>query len=165
MTVQNTLNNYVNLSGGQVCLAPALAKVVNSGEGATRTLLADESSALCLFDKADGITYTLPATAAIGTYYDFIVSVAITSSAAKVITGAATHYLVGGVIMGSATIAEGGAMFPANGTSHVAISSNGSTTGGLIGTNYRITRVSSTVWSIQGVMNGSGTEVTPFATS
>lgn len=164
MTIANTYADNNNVGNpGMTNLMQGHTRVINSGEGATRTLLQKESGALCLFDKADGIVYTLPSTAVIGTYYDFVVSVAITSNAAKVITGAATHYLVGGVIMGSATIAEGGAMFPANGTSHTYISSNGSTTGGLIGTNYRVTRVSSTVWAITGVMNGSGTEVTPFA--
>jgi len=165
MTIQNDYDNY-SLAGavGQPNMLPAHCRVINSGEGATRTLLADESGAVCLFDRAAGIVYTLPETAPVGTYYDFLTTVTITSNAAKVGTAIATHYLLGGVDSGSVTIAEGGGFWAANGTSHIAISSNGSTTGGVIGSNYRITRLTSTVWGITGVINGTGTIATPFAT-
>jgi len=140
-------------------------KFVNSAEGATRTLLASESGMTCLFDRAAGIVYTLPATANNGTYFDFLTTVSITSNAAKVITGLSTQFMLGGVIFGSATLAEGGGLFAANGTTIVAISSNGSTTGGLIGSSYRLTKHSDTIWGISGICAGSGVTITPFATS
>lgn len=165
MSIVNTLNSYANLSGQQEALAKGLCKLINSGEGATRQLLKEESSAVCLFDRAAGIVYTLPSDAAIGSYFDFRTVTTITSNAAKVITGAATQFLVGAVIGGSDNVAEGGDMFTANGTTHVAISSNGTTTGGIVGDAYRITRISSTQWLIAGLISGTGTLATPFATS
>ena len=66
-------------------------KFVNSAEGATRTLLASESGMTCLFDRAAGIVYTLPATANNGTYFDFLTTVSITSNAAKVIKIGRAH--------------------------------------------------------------------------
>lgn len=166
MTIQNTYADYENVGNpGMSNLMQGQCLLINSGEGATRTLLAKESGAVCLFDRAAGIVYTLPETAPVGTYYDFLTTVTITSNAAKVITGLSTHYLLGGVDSGSVTIAEGGGFWAANGTSHVAISSNGSTTGGVIGSNYRVTRLTSTIWGISGCINGTGTIATPMATS
>ena len=73
------------------------AKVpVISGQGATRTLSVDETGSTCLFDRAAGIVYTLPL-AVPGLVYDFVVTTTVTSNAAKVITGAGTELLIGGL--------------------------------------------------------------------
>ena len=137
---------------------------VISGVGATRTLLAKESGALCLLDVATGVVYTLPAPA-VGLQFEFEVTVAVTSNAHKVITDVATTFLVGGVIMGDVTVATSGDYFEANGTSIVALSAAGSTTGGLLGERYVVTCISATQWAIHGVCHGAGTLATPFATS
>jgi hypothetical protein len=131
---------------------------------ATRTLMAKESGALCLFDRAAGTVYTLPAPV-VGMQFEFSTSVATTTNAAKVITNAATVFIVGSVMGGSLTVADSGDVFQANGTTHVAISSNGSTTGGLIGGSYKLTCISATQWQIEGDTVGSGTLLDPFATS
>lgn len=166
MTIQNDYDNYsLGTAVGQAGMVPGHCRVINSGEGATRTLLASESGAVCLFDRAAGIVYTLPSDAAVGAYFDFRTITTITSNAAKVITGAATQYLVGAVMAGSATVADSGDMFTANGTTHVALSSNGTTTGGVVGDAYRMTRISSTQWLVEGLISGSGTLADPFATS
>jgi len=137
---------------------------VIDGVGATRTLLPEESGALCLFDAAAGVVYTLPA-AVPGRQFEFSTTTAITSNAAKVITNAATVFIVGSVMGGSLTVADSSDVFQANGTTHVAISSNGTTTGGLIGGSYKLTCISSTKWLIEGDFVGSGTLADPFATS
>lgn len=130
---------------------------------ATRTLLAKESGALCLFDRAAGVVYTLP-TPVIGMQFEFATTVTITSNAAKVITSAATEFILGDlqiILVGAdTTLAAAG-----NGTTHRAVSSNGSTTGGVIGDRYRLTAISSTQWLIDGYVSGTGTLATPFATS
>lgn len=143
---------------------PGIHREVISGEGATRTLKAKESGALCLFDRAAGIVYTLPAPV-LGMEFEFRVTTLITSNAAKVITDSASTFIVGSVMGGSLTVADSGDVFQANGTTHVAISSNGSTTGGLVGGSYKLTAISSTQWSIEGTFIGSGTLADPFATS
>lgn len=131
---------------------------------ATRTLTAAESGALCCLDRAAGVVYTLP-TPVKGMYFEFVVTVSVTSNAHKVITAAATQFLVGGAIMGDVTIATSGDYFEADGTTHVALSANGSTTGGLLGERYKVVAISATQWAIDGVLHGAGTLATPFATS
>ena len=137
---------------------------VIQGEGATRTLLAKESGALCLFDRAAGIVYTLP-TPVEGMQFQFLVTVSVTSNAHKIITAAATQFLVGKVIMGDVTVAQSGDVFTADGTTIVALSADGATKGGLLGEEYTVTAISATQWAIEGVSHGAGTLATPFATS
>lgn len=163
MSIPTTLErlDYGSPAG---CAAAGIHREVISGVGATRTLLPSESGALCLLDAATGVVYTLPAPV-VGMQFEFLATVAVTSNAYKVITDAATTFLVGGAIMGDVTIATSGDYFEADGTTHVAISANGSTTGGLLGERYTVTCISSTQWAIEGVLHGAGTLATPFATS
>lgn len=153
--------NYDSPDG---CIATGRHREVINGLGATRTLLAEESGALVMLDRAAGHVITLPAPA-VGMEFEFLASVAVTTNAYKVITNAATVFLVGGVIMGDVTVAQSGDYFEADGTTIVALSANGSTTGGLLGERYKVTCISATQWAIEGVTHGAGTLATPFATS
>lgn len=146
------------------CIATGLHREVIQSVGATRTLLAEESGALCLFDRAAGNVYTLP-TPVEGMQFEFSATVAVTSNAYKVITAAATQFIIGSVMAGSLTVADSGDVFQADGTTHVAISMAGSTTGGLVGGSFKLTAISTTQWLIEGDIVGSGTLATPFATS
>ena len=142
------------------------ARQVISGQGATRQLTTAESGALCLFDRAAGIVYTLPdiTAANLGMTFEFATTVTITSNAAKVITGGTGEFIVGGLvsyIAGAATTF--GSAF--NGTTHIAVSSNGTTTGGVIGDRFNMTAISLTQWQIQGLLSGSGTLATAASTS
>jgi hypothetical protein len=137
---------------------------VISGVGATRTLLAKESGSLCLFDRAAGNVYTLPAPVE-GMQFEFSTTVAVTSNAAKVITNSASVFLIGSLMGGSLTVADSGDVFQGNGTTHVAVSMSGTTTGGLIGGSMKFTAISSTQWLVEGDFVGSGTLADPFATS
>ena len=133
-----------------------------SGVGATRTLLAKESGSICLFDRAAGVVYTLP-TPVEGMTFDFATTVTITSNAAKTITAAGTQFLLGTIFGYTTDITEIDG-FEANGSSITYISSNGSTTGGVIGDYYRLTALSTTQWLITGhVFCGTSTPSTPFA--
>lgn len=145
-------------------VAPGLHGSVIQSVGATRTLLADESGSLCLLDSAAGVIYTLPAPV-VGAKFEFLVSVAVTSNAHKVITNAGTVFLLGGVIMGDVTVATSGDYFEADGATHVALSAAGTITGGLLGERYAVTCISATQWVINGVCHGAGALATPFATS
>jgi hypothetical protein len=146
------------------CIATGIHREVIQSVGATRTLLAEESGALCLFDVATGVVYTLP-TPVEGMQFEFLVTVAVTSNAHKVITAAATEFLVGKVLMGDVTVAQSGDVFTADGTTIRALSAAGSTTGGLLGERYKVVAISATQWAIDGVCHGAGTLATPFATS
>lgn len=134
---------------------------VISGSGATAALTAAQSGSTVLFDRAAGIVYTLPAPV-VGLYFDFITTVTITSNSAEVDTDAGTTFLVGAVELLTSASATTFAAY-GNGTSHVKIASNGTTTGGIKGSQYRMTCISSTVWQVSGLLAGSGTLATPFA--
>jgi hypothetical protein len=159
-TIPSTLQRT---SWGVPSIQQGAHRQIIDGVGATRTLAPEESGALCRFDVATGVVYTLPPPV-VGMQFEFCVTVSVTSNAHKIITDAATTFIVGAVVMGSiATATVGG--FSANGTTIRALSANGTTTGGLIGETYRVTCISATQWQINGVCIGSGTLATPFATS
>lgn len=155
---------YLDNGNPEGCIARGQHQNVIQSVGATRTLTASESGSLCLLDSATGVVYTLPSPV-VGMRFEFLATVDVTSNAYKVITDAATTFLVGGVIMGDVTVAQSGDYFEADGTTIVALSANGSTTGGLLGERYQVTCISSTQWVIEGVCHGAGTLATPFATS
>lgn len=152
---------YQNSKGSQ---AIGLHRQIIGDAVATRQLLAKESGALCLFDRAAGVVYTLP-TPVIGMQFEFQTTVTATSNAHKVITKTiASEFILGLVdILIAASATTLAAAF--NGTTHVAISMNGTTTGGVIGDRFRLTAISSTQWVIDGVVSGSGSIATPAATS
>lgn len=143
---------------------PGVTRQVISEGVATRTLLAKESNALCVFDRAAGVVYELP-TPTVGLTFEFIVTVSVTSNAHKIITAAGTQFLIGKVIMGDVTVAQSGDVFTADGTTIRALSADGATKGGLLGETYKVTAISATQWAIEGVSHGAGTLATPFATS
>ncbi len=139
-------------------------KNVISGQGATRTLNENESGSVALFDRAAGIVYTLP-TAKPGMVFDFMVTTTVTSNAAKVITAVGTELLIGGYTNVDTDTSNAVAAFTGNGSTHVAVSMNGTTTGAVAGTRLRFTCLSSTRWMVEGIVLGTGVVATAFATS
>jgi hypothetical protein len=138
---------------------------VISGLGATRTLVVNESGSVIDLDRAAGIVVTLPAPAE-GLYFDFIASVSVTSNAYKFSTGTqGTDWILGSYFNVDTDTSNAVAAFTCNGTSHDNFSMNGTTTGGLLGSQFRLTAVSTTVWVISGHNEGSGTVATACATS
>lgn len=157
----------IGKNGTEGCQIIGQHRTVVSGTESTTVahqLLTENSGALVVAAAADGAVFTLP-TPVVGMEFLFTVHVAITSNAFKVITKTiASEFLIGGIHI-SSTTAGGDDSFPANGTTHVAVSSNGTTTGGDIGGCLIFTAISTTQWSVRGHLIGSGTIATPFATS
>lgn len=134
-------------------------------DAATLTLTAAQSGALVRFDKVDGAVITLPAPA-IGLVYDFVATASVTSNSYKVITNAGTTFLVGTIrLFDTDTLTDPLAVATANGSTHVAATMNGTTTGGLLGTSLRFTCIAATLWAVEGIVHASGNVATPFATS
>jgi hypothetical protein len=163
MTISSALER-LNYGGADGSIATGLHRQIIQNVGATRPLLAEESGALCLFDRAAGNVFTLPAPVE-GMQFEFSTTVLVTSNAAKVITNSASVFLIGSLMGGSLTVADSGDVFQADGSTHVAVSMNGSTTGGLVGGSMKFTAISSTQWLVEGDFVASGTVATPFATS
>jgi hypothetical protein len=135
---------------------------------AARTLTGLESGADVVFNAAAGFTVTLPAPV-VGLRFRFLVGVTNTSSNHKIITDAGTTFLKGSVLQAvedtTPAANPGPKDFLLNGTSHVAITMNGSTTGGLFGTVIEMVCITSTIWLVTGYVKASGTIATPAATS
>ena len=138
---------------------------VISGLGATATLDAIDSGAVVLLDRAAGIVVTLPL-ASVGLTYDFLVTTSVTSNAYKIITGAATEFLLGDLTSVDTDTSNAVAKHTGNGTSHIAVNMTAASSnalGGLKGTHLKFTCLSSTLWMVEGVNQGGGTVATPFS--
>ena len=149
------------------CVAPGLHdEVIQSIGTTTRQLKPEESGSTILLDAATQITVTLP-TPVVGMKFRFVSTVSVTASDShKVITKTiASEFLIGGVMSANLTVAASGDFFVANGSTHVAIEMEGSTTGGLVGGWFDVEAISTTQWAIVGVICGSGTNADPFGTS
>jgi hypothetical protein len=142
-------------------------RAIISDLGATRTLSIDESGSLILLNRAAGVVVTLP-TAVPGLVYDFLVTTTVTSNSYKVITGAATEFLIGGYTNVDTDTSNAVAFFSGNGSTHIAVTqaaASTNSTGGIIGSNLRFTCLSTTRWMVEGTVFGAGTVATAFATS
>ncbi len=145
------------------CVALGQHMNVISEGVATRTLTTKEAGSLVLFDRAGGVTFTLPAPS-VGQFFDFGVPVTGTGTY-KIITNSASVFLTGGVQIGSET-AGGHDSFAADGTTHVAITMDADTKGRIKGgAMLRLTCISATQWYVHGWLVGAGTVATPFTTS
>lgn len=134
--------------------------VVNASSAGT-TIPASGSGAVFLFDTAAGITYTLPAPV-VGATFTFIVTTSVTSSNHKVITSTGTQ-LLQGVITSATTTAS--VFESVIGSSNISVTMNGTTTGGLVGTQLEFRCLSATLWQVFGTNFTSSTTATPFANS
>jgi hypothetical protein len=144
------------------CVATGMHREIVTVTAST-TLTAEQSGALVLLGVASGATVTLPA-AAEGMQFDVGVTVSRTSNSYKIIT-ASGDFLLGAYMAGDATIATSGDIFTGDGSTHVALTFDGDTKGGLIGGRLRFTAISGTQWYVEGLVVGTGTMVTAFATS
>lgn len=156
-------------ANGTIVSAGATVNAPVASGGTARTLTASGSGTTNLFDSAAGITYTLPAPVA-GMTFRFIWTVLQTSSAHVVVTDAATTFLLGAIQMfsgvdvtPSATL--GPKNFAGNGSTHIKLTTNGTTTGGAIGGDIMFRALSATQWFVSGsVLSPSGSIATPFST-
>lgn len=122
-------------------------------------LTAADTGKLILFDRPDGITVTLPDTPPDGTYYTFEIKDPLTVLP-YVINTTAGDLLAGFVYMKKAATAD--AIFSPVAPS-TQISMNGTTTGGQIGTSFRLTFDGIDTWWVSGYIYGSGAVATPFS--
>lgn len=139
--------------------------VTNITADATKTLTESDSGKMIYLNKASGTIITLP-TAKVGLAYEFIVGTSVTSNNYKIITASGTEFLKGMVISVDTDSSNVLAYDQtADGSTHRAITMNGTTTGGLIYTRIKVWAVSTTLWAIEGRNYGNGSVATPFATS
>jgi hypothetical protein len=118
-----------------------------------------QSGRFILVDDAAGLDFTLPAiaTAGIGTFFEFFVTVSVTSNLFRV-TAATGDLMVGSILLvddTAAYTAPQGIVVKPN-TTFLVMSMNGTTSGGKIGSHVKFTATSATQWCVTGNANGSG---------
>jgi hypothetical protein len=149
----NSLIDYVN----QIGLA-----TVNTATAAVSLTTAQSGNTIFLA-KADGITYTLPATnqVTIGTTYKFVVSVTVTSNNYIIQTASSSDLFKGFAL---ATIAAGDiTTYSANGSSHRIFTMNGGTKGGILGSEITVVCTAVNEWYVTARTIALGTLATPFS--
>ena len=146
---------------GTTTIATATPRVATLA-ASTGSLFSNQTGTIALLSIAAGDTVTLPAPV-VGTTFDFYVSIVPSGGSYKIITNSGSVFLAGGIFIDKALTVT---RYAADGTTIRSINLNGSTTGGAtIGDFIRLTAVTATQWSVQGIVTASGTLATPFATS
>lgn len=156
----SSITNTGPVVGNQVTLAPATV--------ASLSVTAAQSGTTFLLSAATVSTaqvVVLP-TPTPGLVYEFDVIAAATASYTyKLFTGNASVFFQGiDAKAVSATVGEV-EFFQSAGTSTNYYDMNGTTLGGLIGTNVKAVCLSSSLWQLQALSIGTGTLATSFATS
>lgn len=160
-------------SGGIVNNGPSVGTdttVTPIGNVATYAPTAAQSGTTFLLNRAAGTVVTLPAPV-LGMKFNFVVTTAVTSNSYKIITDASTTLMQGVDLIALIGTAVGDSeLFQGNGTTHLSFNMNGTTTGGLIGTQISMvciatSAVPSGLWQVNAVNFGSSTLATSFATS
>lgn len=132
--------------------------------GATRTLTLEQSGTTVYLDKADGVVVTLPK-AVIGTNFRFVVVTSVTSNAYKLSTQTQGTEFFDGTYNSLQDAAVASSIFTGDGSTHDNFSMNGTTTGGLVGTDIQVVCTAANKWTVTGNVRGSGTEATSFSTT
>lgn len=110
-------------------------------------------------DSTTGRIITLPASSGKGDVYTVYVKTTVSSGNHVVQVANSTDVMNGGI--GLTTDIAGSTLPTAASTDTITM--NGSTTGGLAGTWMRFTDAVSGFWMLEGNLNCTGTEATPFS--
>ena len=113
------------------------------------------------FDPADGPGFAPSGLNNQGATFNFLITTA--STALIITTSGTTDKLYGSVFLGIDNAATGKLFIPA--ATNAVITLNGTTKGGLVGSFVSLTVSSALAWYVNGVLNSSGTLVTPFSDS
>lgn len=117
----------------------------------------EHSGKVVTLDLAAGQAGTLPAATGSGAKFTLFVATTYTGSATVKVANASDTMAGSAIIDGTTST-----MFQTAATSDT-ITMNGSTTGGLLGTQIVLEDVAANVWKVSMLGNGSGTEATPFS--
>lgn len=143
---------------GNQRIIPGGGNIVNC-TASTLTVTADlHAGRIVTFNRAGGITATLPAASGTGNVYKFFTSTTFTGNGIIQVANA-TDIIQGGVAVSTDA---GGVTILAAATSDT-ITMNGSTTGGIKGSWVELTDVASGIFMCSGFLVSTGAEATPFS--
>jgi fructose-specific component phosphotransferase system IIB-like protein len=112
-------------------------------------------------NAAAGAEVTLPPATGSGFRYTFIVGTKLTSNT-NVIQVANSDDIMQGVVIGTAETDDSVNGWEAASDSDT-ITMDGSTTGGIVGDRVELVDVAENVWAVNGTIQQTGTEATPFS--
>lgn len=141
-------------------LTPAFA-VEPKAVTASRALTPSDADTVVVVDAAAGLTLTLPAATGSGYVYRVFIKTTVTSNNVIIAVADATDVMQGTVACAQ-DAADTVVGWEAAATSDT-ITLNGTTKGGIRGDFFEFTDVAADLYTVEGVMSGTGTEVTPFS--
>jgi len=112
-------------------------------------------------NAAAGAEVTLPPATGSGFRYTFIVGTKLTSNT-NVIQVANSDDIMQGVVIGAAESDDSVNGWEAESDSDT-ITMDGSSTGGIVGDRVELVDVAENVWAVNGIIQQTGTEATPFS--
>lgn len=141
--------------------AIAYKESIINANASTLVLTAAQTGSTILLNRAAGCDVTLPS-GEVGLVYKFKVITSVTSNDYSITAAAATELFTGGISAVSTATLDKTTQFSPDGTDDDAISMNGGTTGGRIGTTLVFTYVAANKWYVEGVVAGQEVFTTPF---
>jgi hypothetical protein len=150
----------VGEGGGSVGGAATVIDVANY------ELTLDDSGGTFILNRASGIDIELPVTTSedVGVSFDFLIGTAITTSGYDIINGQYSSVMVGKLLHYDTDTSNALNVYSGNGTSDNAVSMNAASGAGTVGGWFRFTAVAANRWNVSGVVFGTGTPASPFAT-
>jgi hypothetical protein len=146
----------------------AIAEMLREGYGLD-TLTLDTATVLLnagihggkklLLSRAAGVVCTLPDAVGSGVEFKFFVLTTVTSNAYAIAVSRAADTMQGGVAVASDIAGVNAPTVAASDT----LSMNGTTTGGLIGSQVNLKDIAPNIWEVNGFLKSSGVEATPFS--
>lgn len=175
LTLPTGTTTLVGLSNGQslsnkILISPIINSPVVTGPaptacGATCSVSAVTAGNLTLLNQAAGSTVTLPAATGTGNIYKFLISVATTSAAEKILTSPTTDAIIGTAIGENAGTAK---VFVGNASTFHSIQmpfSGSQPSGGFIGDSVVCTDVATATWACNILYQAGTTPTTPYSAS
>lgn len=157
IAVESTIENLENVNITGLSYIPETISVTTSVKG----LDTSDSGSTVFLDRLSGCIVVLPK-AQQGLNFEFFVVSSVTTNDYTIVAEDATF--TGSLINVDTDTDNAVDAFLANGSTHVAINMNGSTSGGLEGTTIKVVCISNNKWLVSGFNLGSGIVETPFIT-
>lgn len=132
--------------------------VAASVTAATLAVTSDYNGDIVPLNRAAGQAVTLPAATGSQAVYRFFIGTTITSNSTTIKVANATDIMQGRAAMCATTPGA----FQTTATSDT-ITLNGSTTGGVAGSYITITDIAAGYWTVDAILQASGTVATPFS--
>lgn len=151
-----------NYASGRLMVTTAPA----TASGATETLTSDDCGTTILLDTAGGSVVTLPDSTGTGCWFNFVVTVTLTSGTHDIVLANAGDDMAGAVTVITTTNGQADAFFIVDGSDNDTIQMDGNTEGGEAGSVIFIQDYVANVWFVSGTLIGVGsTPTTPFLTA